>query len=117
MIDPHTGAARNRPNRHGDSVGTFHRSALKLMTMSTAKNAKSEKRGYLQATLFLQPHTAGGGRTLCPHSTPACREMCLAGAGLSGLEQRLVRRFGGNAAKPVGTHRSYRGCAFDRPLL
>lgn len=74
---------------HAASVGVRYRSALKLLTMANTKTPKGEAMGYLTAILYLQPHTAGGGKTLCPHSTEACREMCLAGAGLSGLPKQL----------------------------
>lgn len=72
-----------------DTVGFRHRSALKLMTMSNGKTPKGEKMGFVSAVLYLAPHTAGGGKTLCPHSTEACREMCLAGSGRSGLPRAL----------------------------
>lgn len=74
---------------HRGSVGTAHRSALKLMTMANDKTPKGEALGYLSAILYLMPHTSGGGPTLCPHSTQACRDMCLAGAGLSGLPKQI----------------------------
>ena len=69
-----------------------HRSALSLMTMKAEKGRKGEAAGYLTATLYLMPHTSGGSATLCPYSTPACREMCLAGAGMSGLPRQLAAK-------------------------
>lgn len=74
---------------HVTSVGTHYRSALNLLTMANSKTPKSEHLGYLSAILYLMPHESGGGPSLCPHSTEACREMCLAGAGLSGLPKQL----------------------------
>ena len=74
------------------SAGSRHRSAMKLLTMTNHKTVKGEAIGYLTAILYLMPHTSGGGKTLCPHSTPACREMCLAGAGLSGLPRQLAAK-------------------------
>lgn len=74
------------------SAGSRHRNALKLMTMTNHKTVKGEHAGYLTAILYLMPHTSGGGKTLCPHSTDACREMCLAGAGLSGLPLQLAAK-------------------------
>jgi hypothetical protein len=77
---------------HPQSVGVRYRSALKLLTMANTKTPKGEHEGWLTATLYLQPHTAGGATTLCPYSTPTCREMCLAGAGLSGLPKQLAAK-------------------------
>lgn len=81
-------APRRAPNDEG-TAGFRHRSALKLMTMCNGKTPKGEAAGYLSAILYLMPHTSGGGVTLCPHSTEACRAMCLAGSGLSGLPKAL----------------------------
>lgn len=74
------------------SAGFKHRSALRLLTMVNKKTTKGEAAGYLTAILYLSPHTSAGGKTVCPHSTPACREMCLAGAGLSGLPRQLAAK-------------------------
>lgn len=74
---------------HPQSVAVRYRSALKLMTMANTKSPKGESLGFLQAMLYLQPNTLGGGKTLCPHSTPSCEAMCLAGAGLSGLPVQM----------------------------
>jgi hypothetical protein len=78
-----------RKPRNGGNVGFKHRGAFKLLTASNHKTPKGETLGFFSAVLYLMPHTSGGGSTLCPHSTPACREMCLAGAGLSGLPKQL----------------------------
>lgn len=74
---------------HPDSVGFRHRSALKLMTMVNGKTPKGEAAGYVSAILYLMPYDSGGGLTLCPHSTPACRAMCLSDAGLSALPRAM----------------------------
>lgn len=75
---------------HQDSVGVRYRSAFKLLTAANSKTPKGEELGWLSAILYLAPHTSGGGKTtLCPMSTPDCRAMCLAGAGLSGLPKQL----------------------------
>ena len=80
--------AKRKPIHHSDSLGFKYRSVLKLMTMVNGKTPKGEAAGYLTGILYLHPHTSGGGKTLCPHSTPGCREMCLAGAGLSALPRQ-----------------------------
>lgn len=77
--------SRKRP----DSLGFKHRNALRLMTMANMKTPKGEETGYLTAILYLMPHTSGGGLTLCPHSTEACRAMCLADAGMSALPRQI----------------------------
>ena len=77
---------------HGQTLGFKHRSAFKLLTALNVKTIKGEKADYLSAILYLMPHASGGGVTLCPHSTPACREMCLAGAGMSGLPLQLAAK-------------------------
>lgn len=67
-----------------------HRSAFKLLTAANSKTPKGEELGWLSTVLYLMPHTSGGGKvTLCPMSTPDCRAMCLASAGLSGLPKQL----------------------------
>lgn len=69
------------------SAGFRHRGAFKLLTSANSKTPKGEAAGdYMTAILYLAPHTLGGKKSVCPFSTPACREMCLAGAGLAGLE-------------------------------
>lgn len=90
-----TNQPRSTPSRLQPGVGSVgfrHRSAFKLLTALNAKSIKGEKAGYLSAILYLMPHTSGGGATLCPYSTEACREMCLAGAGLSGLPKQLAAK-------------------------
>lgn len=77
---------------HSDSVGFKERSLTRLLTTVNCKTPKGEKAGYLTGVLYLMPHTSGGAKTLCPHSTDACRAMCLAGAGLSGLPRQLAAK-------------------------
>ena len=79
--------------RYSGTRGTQHRSAFRLLTATNGKTNKGEKLGYLTAILYLAPHTSGGGTTLCPHSTDACRAMCLAGAGMSGLPLQLMAKW------------------------
>ncbi len=81
-----------RKPANAGNIGFKHRSALKLLTMSNAKTPKAEAQMFLTGVLYLMPHTSGGGATLCPHSTEACRAMCLAGAGLSGLPKQLAAK-------------------------
>lgn len=74
---------RKRPLVHGDTVAAKLRSSaqFRLLSPFNEKTPKGEKLGYLQAILYLAPHTMGGGKSLCPHSTEACREGCLYTAG------------------------------------
>lgn len=75
---------------HPQSVGVRYRSAFKLLTAANHKTPKGEASGVFSVILYLAPHTSGGGKTtLCPMSTPDCRAMCLASAGLSGLPKQL----------------------------
>ena len=71
------------------SLAFKYRSSLCVMTLANAKTFKGEKGGYLTAVLYLLPHTLSGGSTLCPYSTPSCREMCLSGSGRSGLPKQM----------------------------
>lgn len=75
--------------RDNHSLGFKHRNAFNLLTAVNMKTPKGEALGVFTAILYLMPHSSGGGATLCPHSTEACRAMCLAGAGLSGLPKQL----------------------------
>lgn len=63
-----------------DMVSTKRRGRTLLNTWN-AKTIKGEKAGYLTGILYLAPHTMVAKRSLCPHSTPACRAGCLFGAG------------------------------------
>lgn len=64
---------------------------MNLLTLDSAKAMKSFGGEYLVAMMYLLPHTLGGGPTLCPHSTPACRFLCLNVSGKSeiGVEYDL----------------------------
>lgn len=86
-----------------DTLAFRHRSAFKLLTTANSKTPKGEAAGYFSAILYLAPHTSGGGATLCPYSTEACREMCLAGAGMSGLPLQLQAKL--NRTKLFNDHR------------
>lgn len=63
------------------SVAGKTRRGYELLTPFNQKGVKSEAQGYLQAMMYLAPHTLGGGKTICPHSTEACRDACLFTAG------------------------------------
>jgi len=82
---------RRAPLKHGDTVAAKLRNAgsFELLSPFNEKTPKGEEEGYLTAIMYLAPHTLGGGKTLCPHSTPACREGCLFSAG-RGTTPRVV---------------------------
>ena len=70
---------------------------LKMLSPFNEKTPKGEALGYLTAILYLAPHTLGGGATLCPHSTEACRAACLYSAGRGRtprVERARLRRTG-----------------------
>lgn len=71
------------PFKHDNTVGGSLRDTkrFQLVTTLNDKTPKGEKFGYLQGIVYLAPHTLGGGKTLCAHSTDACREGCLFTAG------------------------------------
>jgi hypothetical protein len=48
-----------------------------LLTTASVKTVKAEAFGYLNAILYLAPHTIAGGPSVCPSSTPGCRASCL----------------------------------------
>lgn len=73
---------------HSDTVAGSLRFGFKLLTMLNSKTPKGEKFGYLTGALYLAPHTEAGGKTVCSHSTEACREGCLFTAG-RGLWPRI----------------------------
>jgi hypothetical protein len=72
-----------RPRVHDDTIAAKLRNAtdLQLLSPYNFKSPLGEARGYLTAMLYLAPHTEAGGKSLCPHSTEACREGCLFTAG------------------------------------
>jgi hypothetical protein len=45
------------------------------------KLRKGHKDGYLTGGLNLAPHNSAGFFTVCPHSTPECRNICVSGSG------------------------------------
>lgn len=48
---------------------------MKLLSINQdAKTIKGMKRGWLTAIMYLAPHTLGGKLTVCPKSTPGCRD-------------------------------------------
>ncbi len=65
-----------------------------LFTLSNTKTQKGEAQGWLTAILHLAPADEAGGRSVCPKSTPQCRELCLntAGRGAMGTVQKARRR-------------------------
>lgn len=85
-------------SKHLDTVSATFRS-LKILSPLNEKGVKAETQGYLQAMLYMAPHTLAGGKTVCPHSTPACREGCLYTAGrgktprVQGARLRRTRMF------------------------
>lgn len=55
---------------------------MKLLSINNdAKTSKGIKRGWLTAILYLAPDTTAKLGTVCPKSTPGCRESCLFTAG------------------------------------
>lgn len=83
--------------RHGDTVAASLRSGtnFELLSPFNDKTPKGEAAGYLTAILYLAPHTLAGGKSVCPHSTEACRAGCLFTAGRGGMpkvEAARIRR-------------------------
>lgn len=74
-------------------------SRFTLLSPFNEKTPKGEAYGYLQAILYLAPHTLAGGKSLCAHSTEACRAGCLFTAGrgktprVENARLRRTRRF------------------------
>lgn len=55
---------------------------MKLLSInSDHKTVKGLKKGWLTGIMYLAPHTLGGFGTVCPKSTPGCRDSCLFTAG------------------------------------
>jgi hypothetical protein len=80
-----------RVTHHLDSVAATLRSGggLELLSPFNEKTPKGEAEGFLTAMMYLAPHTMAGGKSLCPHSTPACRAGCLFSAG-RGTTPRVI---------------------------
>lgn len=73
---------RKTPLKHGDTVAARTRSEpLRLLSPFNDKSPKGEAHGFLTAMLYLAPAQVAGGKTVCPHSTEACRAGCLFTAG------------------------------------
>lgn len=79
------------PFKFADKVAAHHRS-FKILSPLNGKTPKGEASGYVTAILYLSPHTLIAPKTLCPHSTEACRSSCLYTAGRGVFERvRLAR--------------------------
>lgn len=73
---------RKTPLKHGETVAARTRSEpLRLLSPFNDKSPKGEAHGFLTAMLYLAPAEVAGGKTVCPHSTEACRAGCLFTAG------------------------------------
>lgn len=74
---------RKKPLEHAQTVAASLRANpnFKLLTLYNHKTPLGEAHGYLQAILYLAPATVAGGKTVCSHSTEACRAGCLFTAG------------------------------------
>jgi hypothetical protein len=82
--------AKNKPGRN--TILDDYRPAGALLTLQTAKTVKGEALGWASAIMYLQPHTLVSRKSLCPHSTPACRAGCLATAGMMDLQRQTTAR-------------------------
>lgn len=76
-------AKRPRVTHHLDTVAAKFRNAgaFQLLSPFNEKTPKGEEEGFLTALMYLAPHTLAGGKSVCPHSTAACRAGCLYTAG------------------------------------
>lgn len=88
---------RAKPLKHGETLAARLRSQTRLLSTFNDKTPKAEAEGYLTAILYLAPAQVAGGKTLCPHSTAACREGCLFTAGRGALPRQINARI--NRAK------------------
>ena len=76
---------------------------MKLLTVQNAKTSKGEKLGYLTGILYMAPHTTATKKSLCPFSTPGCRDACLYTAGrgrFTKTQEARVRKARWFAADP-----------------
>jgi hypothetical protein len=74
--------------KHGATVAASLRSdAYRLLSPFNDKTPRGEARGYLTAILYLAPAEEAGGKTMCPHSTAACRAACLYTAGRGAFQK------------------------------
>lgn len=68
---------------------------FKMLSALNHKSIKGEASGYLTAMLYLAPERVAGGKSLCPYSTPACRDGCLNTAGrgrMPTIQRARIRR-------------------------
>lgn len=82
---------RNAQNMESD-VAKSWRPAGSILTVHSPKTAKGEKLGWLSAIAYLAPHTMATAKSVCPFSTPACREACLYSAGTGDLPRQANAR-------------------------
>lgn len=76
-----------------------------LFTVANPKTQKGESLGYLTAVLHLAPANQAGLGTVCPKSTPQCRDLCLYYAGrgaFSAVKAARLRRTQQYKADPQG---------------
>lgn len=59
-----------------------------LLTTGNPKTMRGVEKGWYTAVLHLAPHTLASIRSVCPNSTPGCREGCLNLAGRGGIFAR-----------------------------
>lgn len=84
----------SRELKHGDTLAARMRGAhsVQLLSPFNDKTPKGEGLGWLTAMLYLAPHTLGGPKTLCPHSTEGCRAACLYAAGRGSFQKTKTAR-------------------------
>lgn len=87
----HEGDPSYKKNGHSDAVFSW-RPAKSILTAHSNKTVKGEELGYVTAIGYLAPHTQAHPKTVCPFSTPACREGCLSGSGTGGLPKQMNAR-------------------------
>lgn len=78
-------------NGHSDAAFSWRPSGA-ILTAHSSKTIKGEALGYVSAIAYLAPHTMASTKTVCPFSTPACREGCLVGAGMGSLPKQMHAR-------------------------
>lgn len=76
---------------HSDAAFSW-RPAGAILTAHSPKSVKGESYGYVTGIAYLSPHTQAHPKTVCPFSTPACREGCLAGSGMGSLPKQMNAR-------------------------
>lgn len=78
-------------SNHSDAAFSWRPTGA-ILTAHSAKAVKGEALGYVTAIAYLAPHTQAHPKTVCPFSTPACREGCLAGSGMGSLPKQMNAR-------------------------